>query len=79
MQYSKVSQKMQRLGNKSVEGSSRSQMFFKTGVLKYLISLTGKHLCWSLFLTKFFTNFVKNTPAQVFSCEICKIFKNNFF
>ena len=32
--------------------SSRSQMFFKTGVLKILASFTGKLLCWSFFLTK---------------------------
>ena len=33
---------------------------------------TGKHLCWSLFLIK-----LQETPTQVFSCEYCKIFKNN--
>ena len=32
--------------------SSRSQMFFKIGVLKNFIIFTGKHLCWSLFLIK---------------------------
>ena len=36
MQYSKVSQKMQLLGNKSMEGSSRSHMFFKIDVLRKL-------------------------------------------
>ena len=30
--------------------SSRSQIFFKTGVLKNFANFTGKHLCWSLFL-----------------------------
>ena len=29
---------------------SRSQMFFKIGVLKNLANFTGKQLCWSLFL-----------------------------
>ena len=29
--------------------SSRSQMFFKIGVLKNLAIFTGKHLCWSSF------------------------------
>ena len=24
-------------------------------------------------------NFIKKTPTQVFSREVCKIFKNNFF
>ena len=33
--------------------------------------LTGKHLCWCLFL--------KVSGQEVFSCEICKIFKNAFF
>ena len=31
----------------------RSQMFFKTVVLKNFAIFTGKHLCWSLFLLKF--------------------------
>ena len=33
-------------------GSSRSQMFFKAGVLKNFANFTGNHLNWSLFLTK---------------------------
>ena len=32
--------------------SSRSQMFFKKGVLKNFANITEKHLCWSLFLIK---------------------------
>ena len=32
--------------------SSRSQTFFKIGVLKNFANFTGKHLCWSLFLIK---------------------------
>ena len=79
MQYSKVSQKMQPLGNKSMEGSSRSHMFFKIGVLKNFANFTEKHLCWRLFLTNFFTDLIKNTPTQVFPCEISKIFKNTSF
>ena len=46
--------------------SSRSQMFFKIGVLKifaFLIKLLAK----------------KETPAQVFYFELCKIFQNIFF
>ena len=31
---------------------SRSQMFFKIGVLKNLASFTGKRQCWGLFLIK---------------------------
>ena len=77
MQYSKVSQKMLPLKNKSMERSSRSHMFFKIGVLKNFANSTGKHLSWSLFLTKFFTDL--ETPTQMLSCTICKIFKNTFF
>ena len=47
------------------------KVFYKKAVLKNFVIFTGKHLCWSLFLIK--------TPIQVFSCEYCKIFKNNYF
>ena len=47
--------------------SSHPHMFFKIGVLKNFADFRGKHLCSSLFLT------------QVVSCQISKIFKNNFF
>ena len=42
--------------------SSRSQMFFKIGVLKIFAMYTGKNLCWSLFSIKFrtFTYFLVN-------------------
>ena len=66
--------------------SSRSLMFFKIGVLKNVGNFTGKHLFWSLFLTKLQAllflkpracNFIKKeTPTQVFFCAICYIFKN---
>ena len=66
--------------------SSRSLMFFKIGVLKNVGNFTGKHLFWSLFLTKLQVllflkpracNFIKKeTPTQVFFCAICYIFKN---
>ena len=42
-------------------------MFFKKVVLKNLKNLTGKHRYW------------KETPTQVFSCEICEMFKNAYF
>ena len=35
-----------------INRSSRSQMFFKIGILKNFAIITGKHLCWSLFLIK---------------------------
>ena len=37
---------------------------------------TGKHRCQSLFLINFIK---KETQAQRFSCEFCKISKNTFF
>ena len=32
--------------------SSRSQMFFKTGIFKNFVIFTRKHLCWNPFLIK---------------------------
>ena len=52
-------------------------MFYKKAVLKNFAILTGKHLCQSLFVSY---NFIKKeTLAQGFSCEFCKIFKDTFF
>ena len=43
---------------------------FNNGVLKkFPIFTCGLQAC----------NFVKETPAQVFSCEYCEIFKNTYF
>ena len=41
-------------------------------------------MCGSLFLIKFQAglkacNFIKETPAQAFSYEVCEIFKNTYF
>ena len=33
-------------------GSSRSQVFFKRGVLKSFANFTGKQMCWSLVFNK---------------------------
>ena len=62
--------------------SSRSQMFFKIGVLKKFAIFTGKHLCWCLFLIKLQvwrpeTLLTKDSNTG-FSCEYCEIFKNSF-
>ena len=59
--------------------SSRPEVFCKN-----YAKFTGKHLCWSLFFNKVAglrqlqaCNFIqKETPRQVFSCEIYVIFKN---
>ena len=62
--------------------SSRTQMFFKTGVLKRFANFAGKHLCWSLFLKSLqavgLQLHKKKTPTEVFSCAVCEIFNNTF-
>ena len=35
--------------------NSRSQLLYKIGFLEHFAKFTGKHLCWSHFLTKFQT------------------------
>ena len=56
--------------------SSHQSCSIKIGVLKNFTKFTGKHLC----LRPEACNFIKKeTLAQVFSCEFCKIFKNTFF
>ena len=55
--------------------SSHPEVFCKKGVLRNFAKFTGKHLCQSLFFKNFFK---KETLAQVFSCEFCKISKNTF-
>ena len=51
-------------------------------VLKTFAKLTGKHLRQSLFFNKVAgaaCNFMKKvTLAQVFPCQFCEIFRNNF-
>ena len=52
-------------------------------VLKSFAKFTEKHLCWSLFLIKLQPSglelFLNKPPAQVFSCEFCKKFKDTIF
>ena len=69
-----------------LQGTTRScrfQMFFKICVLKSFANLTGKHLCWSFLLKTLQAEgpqlYLKKSPTHLFSCQICKIFKNNFF
>ena len=57
----------------------------KKGVLEVFTKLTGKHLCQSLFFNKVaglrhlrWSIFLV-TPAQVFLCDYCEIFKTSFF
>ena len=52
--FLKASQNFSEQDLKNTSGpllrSSRSQMFFKIGVLKNFANITGRHLCWSPFL-----------------------------
>ena len=50
------------------------------GALKNFANFTGKLLCWSLFLIKLQLQlYQKETPTQVFFCEIREKFKKTFF
>ena len=53
--------------------SSHRRCSVKKRVVKYFTNFTGKHLCWIIFF------YEKENPTQVFSCEICEIFKNIYF
>ena len=53
--------------------SSRSQMFFKIGVLRDIVNFTGKYLCLESLINK-----VAGLNL-FFPCEIWKFFKNIFF
>ena len=57
---------------RSLDRSSHQRCSVRRGVLKHFTKFTGKHPYWSQAC-----NFIKKeTPAKVFSCEFCEIFKN---
>ena len=63
--------------------SSRSQMFFKMDFLEDFALFTGKHLCWSLFLTKLQTfmsaTFIKKRlQHRCFPVNIAKSLRRAF-
>ena len=62
--------------------SSHQEVFCKKGVLRHFAKFTGKQLCQSLFFNKAADqacNFIKKeTLAQVFSSQFCKISKSTF-
>ena len=75
-------------------GSSPPEVFYSKEILKNFVKFIGKHLCWSLLFHKVTSSeavtwrcsvkkacnlFKKETMAQVFFCEFCKIFKNTFY
>ena len=53
-----------------------TEVFYKKFVLKVFAKFTRKHLRQNLFLNK--DKGLKETLAQVFSCEFCEIFNNSF-
>ena len=58
-------------------------MFYKKAILKTFAIITGKYLCWSVFLKKLQalrpTTLLNKTPTQVFYCDYCETFKNTYF
>ena len=59
------------------DSSSRSQMFFKIGVLKNFPNFTGKHLCWSLFFIR--VQFIKKgLQDSYFPVNIAKFLRAAF-
>ena len=54
--------------------SSHRRYSVRKSVLSNFAKFTRKHLCQSLIF-----NIKKETMAEVFSCEFCKISKNTFF
>ena len=52
--------------------SSNRKCSVKKGVLINFAKFSGKHLCQRLFIKK-------ESLAQVFSCQFCKIYKSTFF
>ena len=57
---------------------SRSQMFFKIGVLKNFVIFTGKHLCWSLLLIKLTPKTSKRLQHRCFLVNIAKFLRTPF-
>ena len=59
------------------------EVLCKKHVLKNLAIFTGKQLYWSLLLIKLQAfrpaTLLKTILKQVFSCEMCKIFKSTYF
>ena len=58
--------------------SSHQSCSVKKGVLRKFAKFTGKHLCQRLFFNKA-EGLATQSLTQVFSCEFCKISKNDFF
>ena len=55
--------------------SSRQEVFCEQVVLKLIAQFTGVFL----YFARGSATFLKKTPAQVFSCDFCEMFKNTVF
>ena len=66
----------------SINRSNRLQIFFKLVILKNFSNSTGMHLCWSLFLRKFYRpedNFiVKRIQHRCFLVKFAKFWRITF-
>ena len=66
-----------------IDRSSRSQIFFKIGVLKNFAKFTRKQPCWSLFLITLQVwkpaTLLKGDPTPVFSCEYGEFLRKAVF
>ena len=55
----------------------------RTRCSKNFVNLTGKQLCWSIFLKRLqgcaVQHYEKETPTQMFFCQVCEIFKDTIF
>ena len=60
--------------------SSHRRCYVKKGVFKNFTNFTGKHFVLESLAVKLkASNFIKKeTPTQIFSCEICEISENTY-
>ena len=58
---------------------SRSQMFFKIGVLKNFCNIHMKISVLESLFNKVDSKDIKKAQTQVFFCEYCEVFKSTFF
>ena len=55
------------------EISSHSRCLIERNVFTNFEKFKGKYMCRSLYFKKVTSSVLKKPPAQVFSCEFCKI------
>ena len=64
-------------------GSVKKQVFFKRGSLENFAIITGKHLCWGLFLMRLqaikFATILKGDSSTGVSCGYSKFLRTTFF